>query len=129
MGREGVGGGRQSVREMEGSMGEQADRERGPVVSKVVEGEPIQVGERELVPLVRVTTRVQRRAFVGTDRVSGKGWGFVRLRPVAILERSEAGERRFSIPDKTTQALSGFLLAAFIIPLLLAVAVRLAKAE
>ena len=110
-------------------MGGQAGRERGPVVSKVVEGEPIQVGEHELVPLVRVTTRVRRRAFVGTDRVSGEGWGFVRLRPVAILERSETGERRLSIPDKTMQALSGFLLAAFIIPLLLAVAVRLAKAE
>jgi len=110
-------------------MGEQADRERGPVVSEVVQGKPIQVGERELVPLVRVTSRVRRRALVGTDRVAGEGWGFVRLRPVAILERSEAGERRFSIPDRTAQALSGFLLAAFIMPLLLAVAVRLAKAE
>jgi hypothetical protein len=114
---------------MEGSVGKQAGRKGVPAGTEVVEGEPIQVGERELVPLVRVTTRVQRRAFVGTDRVSGEGWGFVRLRPVAILERSEPGERRLSIPDKTTQALSGFLLAAFIIPLLLAVAVRLAKAE
>jgi hypothetical protein len=113
----------------EGNVNGQADRERGPVVSEVVQGEPVQVGDRELVPLVRVTTHLRRRAFVGTDRTSGDGWGLVRLRPVAILERSEAGERRLSIPDRTAQALGGFLLAAFIIPLLLAVAVRLAKAE
>ena len=105
------------------------DRERGPGVSEVVQGEPVQVGDRELVPLVRVTTHLRRRAFVGTDRTSGDGWGFVRLRPVAILERSETGERRLSIPDRTAQALGGFLLAAFIIPLLLAVAVRLARGE
>jgi uncharacterized spore protein YtfJ len=97
------------------------------VAIEVVEGEPIRVGERELVPVVRVTTRGRRRAAVGSGRLAGQGWGFVRLRPVAILERSEAGERRFPIRDKTAQALSGLLLAAFIIPLLLAVAVRLAR--
>jgi hypothetical protein len=49
------------------------------------------------------------------------------MQPIAIVERSEAGERRMPIQDKTRQALSGFLLAAFIIPLLLAVAVHLAR--
>ena len=110
-------------------MSERAIQGRHPVVSEVVEGEPIQVEGRELVPLVRVTTRVQRRALVGTERVSGGGWGAVRLRPVAVLERTEEGERRIPIRDKTAQALGGFLLAAFIIPLLLAVAVRLARKE
>jgi len=110
-------------------MSEQGIKRRHPVVSKVVEGEPIRVGGRELVPVVRMTTRMQRRALVGTERVSGRGWGAVRLRPIAILERSEEGERRIPIRNKTAQALSGFLLAAFIIPLLLAVAVRLARKE
>lgn len=98
-----------------------------PLVSEVVEGEPIRVGERELTPLVRVTTYAQRRAHVSNDRLSGQGWGFVRLRPVAIVERSETGERSIPIRDRTTQAISGFILAAVIIPLLLAVAVRLAR--
>ena len=94
---------------------------------EIVRGEPIRVGERELVPVVRVTTRARRQAFVGSDRLAGRGWSFVSLRPVAIVERSEMGERHIPIPDRTTQMLGGLLLAAFVIPLLLAVAVRLAR--
>jgi len=95
--------------------------------TKNVEGEPIRIGERELVPVARVTTYARRQALVGSSQLSGQGWGFVQLRPVAILERSEAGERRILIRDKTAQMLGGLLLAAFIIPLLLALAVRLAR--
>ena len=102
-------------------------REPGPLVTKIIEGEPIRVGERELVPLLRVTTYARRRAFVGFDRLAGQGGGFVHLRPVAVLERHKGRERRIPIKDQTAQALSGLLLAAFIIPLLLAVAVRLVR--
>ncbi|MBL7064460.1 MAG: hypothetical protein ISS49_09700 [Anaerolineae bacterium] len=114
-----------------------------PTMGGVVEGKPIRVGTRELVPLVRVTGRVRRQAFVGSDRVGAQGWGFVRMRPVAILERDEAlalseacpepgrrvegCERRIPIEDKTAQALGGLLLAALVIPLLLALAVRLVR--
>jgi len=108
-------------------MNKQTSGKRGLPMTEVVEGKPIRLGERELVPVVRVTSHVRRRAFVGSDRVSAQGWGFVRMRPVAILERDEAGERRIPIEDKTAQALGGLLLAAFIIPLLLALAVRLAR--
>jgi hypothetical protein len=100
---------------------------RGPLMSEVVEGEPIYVQGRELVPVVQVTTYRRRRAFVGTDRVSGQGRGSVQLRPVAVLERGEAGERRIPIQDRTAQMLGGLLLAALISPLLLALAVRLAR--
>ena len=108
-------------------MDKKVGRRRGPTDSHLVEGQPIRVGARELVPVVRVTTHGQRRAHVGTDEFAGQGWGFVRLRPVAILERSAGGERHIPIQDSTVQALSGFLLAAFVIPLLLGVAVRLAR--
>ena len=110
-------------------MDEQVGKRRRPVMSEMIAGEPIQVGERRLVPLVQVTTRGQRRALVGADRVTGEGWGFVRLRPVAVLERSEEGERRLPIQDKTAQWMGGFLLAAFIIPLLLGVAVRIGRGQ
>lgn len=109
-------------------MGERVSGKQGPLVSEVVEGEPIRVGGREMVPVVRVTTRGRRRAFVSPDRLAGQGWGFVRLQPIAILERSESGERRVPIRDRTAEVLGGLLLAAFIIPLLLGVAVRLARA-
>ena len=110
-------------------MDEHVGKRRRPVMSEMVAGEPIQVGERRLVPLVQVTTRGRRRALLGAARVTGEGWGFVRLRPVAVLERSEEGERRLPIQDRTAQWLGGFLLAAFIVPLLLGVAVRLASSE
>jgi hypothetical protein len=108
-------------------MDKEGGRQQGPTASRLVEGQPIRVGARELVPVVRVTVRGQRRAHVGTNELAGQGWGFVRLQPVAILERSAGGERHIPIQDRTVQALSGFLLAAFVIPLLLGVAVRLAR--
>ena len=108
-------------------MNEQAIPKHNPLTSTVVDGEPIRVGERELTPLVRVTTYTRRQAHVGSGQLSGQGWGFVQLRPVAILERSAAGERRIPIRDKTAQMLGGLLLAAFIIPLLLGLAVLLMR--
>lgn len=96
---------------------------------EVLEGKPIHVGGRELVPVVRMETEVRRRAFVGADGLAGQGMGFVRLRPLAILERGGAGERRIPILDRTAQLLSGLLLAAFIVPLLLVLAVRLARKD
>ena len=97
------------------------------MVTRTVEGEPIRVGESELVPVVRVTTGGQRKAYVGSHQVTGGGWGFVRLRPIAILERSAAGERYIPVRDRTAQMLSGLLLAALLIPVLVALAVRLAR--
>jgi hypothetical protein len=94
---------------------------------EIVEGRPIRVGERELVPVVQVETCVRRRAYVGADGLAAGGWGFVRMRPVAVLERGGAVERRIPIRDRTAQLLGGLLLAAFIIPLLLMLAVRLVR--
>jgi len=116
-------------------MNEQAIGKQGPVRVEVVEGAPIRVGERALVPQVAVTSGGRRRAFVGREGISGRGWGFVRMRPVALLERSEGpalsevegSGRRIPIRDTTAQALGGLLLAALVIPLLLALAVRLAR--
>jgi uncharacterized spore protein YtfJ len=94
---------------------------------KTVEGEPIRIGERELVPVVRVETEVRRRAFVGASGLAGEGAGFVHLRPVAVLERSEEGERCISIQDRTAQLFGGLLLAALVIPALMLLAERIAR--
>jgi len=102
-------------------------RRHHPLVTRVVEGKPIRAGGRELVPEVRVTTHAHRRALVGADRLGGQGGGFVHMRPVAIVERGPSGERRIPIQDNTAQFLSGMLLAAAIIPMLLAGAVLLAR--
>ena len=96
---------------------------------EIVEGKPIRVGGRELVPIVRVETGMYRRAFVGSDGLAGHGLGSVTMQPVAILERSDVGERRIAIPDRTAQLLGGLLLAGLVIPLLLSVAARLARGK
>ncbi|MGD9028224.1 MAG: hypothetical protein PVG25_00250 [Anaerolineae bacterium] len=63
-----------------------------PFIAEIVRGDPIQVEGRELVPWVRVTSRVRRRAFLGDDGVGGGGWGYVHMRPVAILDRRGSNE-------------------------------------
>jgi hypothetical protein len=94
---------------------------------EIVEGKPVRVAERELVPIVRVETDVQRRAFVGSSGVAGEGAGFVYLRPIAILERSGAGERRIPVRDRTAQWLGGLLLAALVVPALMIIAERIVR--
>jgi len=106
-------------------MNEQITQRRNPLTTTIVEGESIRVGERELTPLVRVTAYARRQAHVGSDRLSGRGGGFVEMQPIAILERSKAGERRIPIRDETSQMLGGLFLAAFIVPLLLGLAALL----
>jgi hypothetical protein len=97
-------------------------------MSEIVEGRPVRLGQRELVPVVRVESVVQRQASVGAGGLSGGGLGFVHLKPVAILERRDgAGERRMRIPDRTAQLIGGLLLVGFVIPLLMLVAVRVAR--
>jgi uncharacterized spore protein YtfJ len=94
---------------------------------RTIEGRPVQVGDRELVPVVRVETDLRRRAFVGASGLAGEGAGFVHMRPVAILERSEKGERRIPIHDRTAQLLGGLLLAALVISALMLLAERIAR--
>jgi hypothetical protein len=94
---------------------------------KIVEGKPVRVAERELVPVVRVETDVQRRAFVGSSGVVGEGTGFVHLRPIAVLKRSGEGERRIPIYDRTAQLLGGLLLAALVVPALMIIAERIVR--
>ena len=94
-------------------------------VCEVVEGEGVHVGERELVPVVRVTRRVERRAYVGADGVAAQGSGFVCMKPVAVVERNATGERRFPIRDRTVHTLAGLFLVALVVPLLAMVIVQL----
>lgn len=94
---------------------------------EIMEGEPICVADRELVPIVRVETDVRRRAFIGADGTAGEGSGFVHLRPIAVLERSGMGERCIPVRDKTAQWLGGLLLAALVIPALMLIAERVVR--
>ena len=93
-----------------------------------IEGRSVQVGACELVPIVRREARIQRRASVGSEGVVGRGGGVINIRPIAILVRGCGGdERRIRVADRTIQLIGGLLLTAFVIPLLMMVAVRVAR--
>ncbi|HHN93699.1 MAG TPA: hypothetical protein ENK17_02940 [Anaerolineae bacterium] len=98
-------------------------------MNTVITGDPIRVGERELLPLAQVTFSGRRRVSLTGRGTMAQVWAVARLRPIAIVERGDQGERRIPIRDETARLLSGLLLAAILIPLLLEVAVRLYRRE
>jgi hypothetical protein len=72
------------------------------------------------VPVVRATQHIQRRALVGTNRLGGQGHAFVRLEPLAIIERSAAGERTIPLHGWTIRQTTVLLLLAFALGVLVA---------
>jgi hypothetical protein len=90
----------------------------GPFTVEIVEGDPVQVEGRELVPVVRVTSRMRRRAFMGGDGVGGGGWGFVHMRPVAIVDRSGAGEQRLQVRNEAAGSIVWLTLIFLAVPLM-----------
>jgi ABC-type uncharacterized transport system involved in gliding motility auxiliary subunit len=94
--------------------------------SKTVRGQPLEVEGRRLIPVARRTTALWRKALIG-NRVAAHGGGFVHLRPLGLVEQHGDEERFIPIRDQTRQALLGLLAAAIIVPLLLIVAVRMAR--
>lgn len=94
---------------------------------KVLRGEPIRIGEREIIQEARLTWLVRRRATFGADNSSGYGWGWARMQPTVLIEQGPERTRRVLIRDQTWQLLLGLLAGALAVPLLMEVAVRLAR--
>lgn len=91
-------------------------RAEWPLMTETVEGDPIHVEGREFVPLVRMTSQVRRTAVLSNGGVEAHGWGFVQLRPVALLDRSDDGGWRLAIHDQTARWIRGLLLVALVVP-------------
>jgi hypothetical protein len=98
-----------------------------PLMTETVRGDPIQVRGRELVPLVRVTSRVRRRASVGGGGVSGAGWGFVYMRPIAILDRNGAGVHRLPVRSETARSILWLFVVSLIVPLIALLLIYLSR--
>lgn len=97
------------------------------MITEIAQGEPIQVGEHAFTPLVRVTNTVRRRAYVGSNAVAGDGWGFVHMRPVAVLLQGEGDEQCLRIRDETARSIRRHLLAAILVWCFGAILVHLAR--
>ena len=98
-----------------------------PVIQRrTIRGEPIRVGQREVIPEAQVISWLQRRATIGTHRSSGWGLGRVSIRPRALVECGPMGTRRIPIRDETMRMLAGLAAGAVFVWFLAEVAVRLA---
>jgi uncharacterized spore protein YtfJ len=97
-------------------MSEECSRPRALRI-ETVRGEPISAGGRELIPIVRVVAFGKASAMVGAKQVGGQGGGFAWIKPVAVLEVTEDGERRIELEDGTAAAVRGMLAAAISIGL------------
>lgn len=83
-----------------------------------VEGAPVEVGQRQLIPIVKVRSMVRRRVTFGTQASSGGAAGLMWLQPVAVIERRPDGsEERILLPDETGAAIKGMLMGALALPI------------
>jgi len=90
---------------------------------KTVRGDPYKVGGRELIAVVRIVSFGQAGGTVGARHVSGRGGGFVWIKPLAVIEVTPEGERRIPIQDGAAVAVRG-ILTAMISTVILFTAIR-----
>jgi hypothetical protein len=93
---------------------------------RVVQGEPVRVGQKQVVPEALVTSWLKRSATVGMDGVWGWSGGWVKIQPIAVIERELEGERRIPIHDETKRLLMGLAAGAVFVFFLAEIAERLA---
>lgn len=95
---------------------------------KLLYGEPIRVGDRQIIPQARLTWLTSRRAVFGMqNKAAANGWALIRIQPTGLIEQDRRCTRRIPIYDRTAQLLWGLLMGALAIPLLMELAVWLAR--
>lgn len=91
-----------------------------------VHGDPIHIGDQRIIPLAQRTTGVRYQATLGSY-VTARGGGFMSLRPLGVIVQKEGSERFLRVRNPTAQALMGILIVAVVVPVLLMIAIRLAR--
>lgn len=87
--------------------------------TEFIEGDPIKVGQREFVPVVKVRSLLRRQVTFGTEASNGGGGGLIWLQPVSVIERGPDGtEERIPINDETGMAIQWMLIGALVLPTL-----------
>jgi hypothetical protein len=88
---------------------------------ETLQGQPLQVGDREIVPEAEVWSIQARQIGLRENSASGGGVWWSWSRPTALIERVPDGERRLRIVDVNLQLEIVLLVAALVLPLLLTV--------
>jgi hypothetical protein len=90
-----------------------------PYKTEVIEGDPIQIGQRQLIPVAKMRSVIRRQVTFGTEASNGRGGGLVWLQPTAVIERRLDGtEERIPIADETGAAIQRMLIGALALPIL-----------
>lgn len=98
-----------------------------PWKTELIEGDPIQAGQRQLVPVVKMRSILRRQVTFGTEASSGGGGGLVWLQPAAVIERHPDGSQdRIPIIDETGMVIQRMLMGALVLPVLYLFVVSLA---
>ena len=95
---------------------------------ETLHGEPIRVGDHEIVPEARVWSWQTKEAVIhDAGHVSGRGIMIVRAQPTALIDRSPSAARRIRVIDANRRLELLLLIAAVLLPIVLNAAVILLR--
>jgi hypothetical protein len=94
---------------------------------EIIQGPPLTVGEREIVPETEVWTLQAKQVGLKGHAASGGGVWWSWSRPTVLIERGPAGERRVRINDVNLQLEIALIIAAIVLPLVLTLFTRWAN--
>ena len=90
---------------------------QGRLRVNTVRGTPYHIAGRTLTPVARVISFGRARGTISLTSLSGWGFGFSLVKPLAFIEDSDEGERRIAVIDITGQALLAMAIAGMVLSL------------
>jgi len=94
---------------------------------RIVYGEPLRVGERQVIPEAAVWSLEFKQAAFERSSLGGGGFHWSWSHPTGVIERWGGVERRTSIVDWNLRLEIALLIAAIVLPLALMFATTLAR--
>jgi hypothetical protein len=94
---------------------------------EIVQGQPLHVGDREIVPEAEVWSWQTKQLGLSGPGASGGGAWWSWSRPTALIERIADRERRVRINDLNLQFEIALIAAAIVLPILLTIFTRWAN--
>ena len=94
---------------------------------RIVYGEPLRVGERQVIPEVEVWSLEFKQAAIERNSLGGGGFHWSWSHPTGVIDRLGGVERRMSIVDWNLRLEIALLIAAIVLPLALMFTTALAR--
>ena len=95
--------------------------------STTLRGEPLRVGDHEVIPEARVWSLEFKRAVVNETQLAGGGFHWSWARPTVLIDRTAGVERRLPVIDWNRRLEVWLLVAAIWLPVILLAVPRLAQ--